>query len=144
MNFFNNPKYSALRIVIIIILLAGIAYFAAASARKSNLDQSGRVIETADKNNPEIGGCGSVSNVTYSNGNCTVYNCAGEQSGSGSLSDDEVVSCGQDADDFENGEGDFGQASPAQLDCLGNACSAAINGGANPVSKEVVKPAVKR
>lgn len=44
MSFWKNPEYKALRMVIVLVVLVAIAYFAVSAKKSNSLDQSGKVI----------------------------------------------------------------------------------------------------
>lgn len=44
MSFWKNPEYKALRMVIALVVLVAIAYFAVSAKKSNSLDQSGKVI----------------------------------------------------------------------------------------------------
>ncbi len=45
MSFWNDPKYSSVRIILVIVIVFALGYFVSRAVRMSSLDQSGRVYE---------------------------------------------------------------------------------------------------
>ena len=74
MSFWKNPEYKALRMVIVLVVLVAIAYFAVSAKKSNSLDQSGKVIETSndavDGGKEGLGGCNV--GVAYAGDSCTV------------------------------------------------------------------------
>jgi hypothetical protein len=83
MNFWNNPQYSSVKIVVIIAVIAGLGYFGLSVARNSSLDQSGRVYEEESSIAPGLSPDCSPQSVTFdpattdSPSSCTVTDCFG-------------------------------------------------------------------
>jgi uncharacterized protein (UPF0333 family) len=75
MSFWKNPEYKVLRMVLVLVVLVAIAYFAMNAKKSNSLDQSGKVIETnmygTDGNKEELSGF-CDEGVSYSGDSCTV------------------------------------------------------------------------